>query len=50
MPHDGPIDKTFSVTAAPELAEKEEEDDEEEEEEEALLSLKTRFAYFAIRS
>ena len=38
VPHDGQIDKTFTVTAAPELAkeekEKEEEDDEEEEEEE----------------
>lgn len=41
VPHDGPIDKSFSVTAAPELAKKAEEkaeekddDDEDEEEEE----------------
>lgn len=38
VPHDGPIDKSFSVTAAPELtkkaAEKDDDDDEDEEEEE----------------
>ena len=41
VPHDGPIDKTFSVTAAPELARRAEEDDEEEEEEEEARSHQT---------
>ena len=45
VPHDGPIDKSFSVTAAPELAkaekaeEKDDDDEDEEEEEEEVSEL-----------
>ena len=31
VPHDGQVDKTFTVTAAPELNEEEEEEEDEEE-------------------
>ena len=51
MPHDGPIDKSFSVTAAPELtkkaAEKDDDDDEDEEEEEEEVQHPDFLAHFS---
>jgi protein-disulfide isomerase len=51
VPHDGPIDKSFSVTAAPELtkkaAEKDDDDDEDEEEEEEEVQHPDFLAHFS---
>ena len=51
VPHDGDIDKSFSVTAAPELtkkaAEKDDDDDDDEEEEEEEVQHPDSLAHFS---